>query len=302
MQMPPPIQDWMTLAPGFAPAAGGLAGLRRLPRFKRWIYLLFSGSDHQIGLAWVDLGYVSKVFVHYSPDQGQALSRELLLVGPRQQLRRHGQEWQIQAAGQGLSLSLRRLAGQGLLALSAPGIGLTARWEATATPLLWSDTPQPHHTHKACALPARWRLSLDGTSREAEGLLGADLSYGEPPRHIEWYWAFAQQPGFGFNLVEGFTGASECGYYHAGSWHPLSEGSFQRPSTPEGDWIITTRDEALDLRFSPVSAYTDRTRLGLVRADFIQAYGRYRGRLRHRDGSLLELDLPGVAEYQDSLW
>lgn len=298
MQLPVPVRDWMQLPPAFNPS--GPLPARRL-RYKRWIYLLLNGEDHSLGLAWVDLGYASQVFGHYSPQipaAGEALSFVQLRPGPAAGLRQRDDGWQLQAELGRLRLEIRHLDGQGYLNLATPRLAVAAEWAAGPRPLLWADAPWPHHTHKSFAQPARWRLQRDGRRRSAEGLLGADVSCGFPPRHTRWHWAFAQSPELGFNLVEGFVGAAECALWRDGGLEPLAEGRFERPSG-EGPWRIRTADERLNLSFEPVSAYRDRTRLGLVRSDFIQAYGLFRGRLA---ADRPEVRLWGVAEFQDSLW
>ncbi|HEY9843156.1 MAG: DUF2804 family protein [Candidatus Sericytochromatia bacterium] len=315
MQMPPPIQDWMFLPQGFSPSApaGWGARLRQLLGYKRWIYLLLTAEDHQIGLAWVDLGYISKVFGHFSSQVPgvEPVSVEALCLGQRQPFRRSGDGWKLQAGGQGLRLEMRLEprpeGGRGILNLSSRKLDLSASWDADPLSLLWADTGQPHHTHKSFAQPATWQIRLPERQLTAAGLLGADVSYGWPPRHTRWFWAFAQSPALGFNLVEGFTGEAECGLWQQGKLLPLSEASFGMPADIDGagrdkSWEIKTHDRILDMRFEPVSRFRDQTQLGLVSSDFIQAYGRFRGRLELPDGGSEDIDLPGVAEFQDTKW
>ncbi|PKL80551.1 MAG: hypothetical protein CVV27_00240 [Candidatus Melainabacteria bacterium HGW-Melainabacteria-1] len=301
MQIPAPIRDWMTLPPGFDPQRPKALGakLRDVAGFKRWFYLLLSSERQQIGVAWVDLGYMAKVFAHVSlPEDGlTSFSAEAMCPGPASRLRRNADGWLLQAGGKALRLNLRQTGHLGLLNLSAPGFGLSASWEQSHQSLLLAETGMPHHTHKAFGIPARWQLRLPDQLLTEQGVLGADVSYGYPPRHTRWYWAFANSPELGFNLVEGFVGAAECALWQSGELLPLAEGRFERGE----NWQIQSADGVLDLVFTPRSEYLDRTRLGLVSSDFVQAYGRYRGELR-LDGRVQQLDLPGVAEYQDTKW
>jgi hypothetical protein len=334
MLFPPPIQDWMTMPAGFAPvaAAGLRPKLRQLAGFKRWIYLLLSAESHQLGVAWVDLGYLSKVFAHFSPlnGEGRAFSVEALSLARRQPWRPTPTGWLLRAGGPNLRLDLRlergpdsQAPGRGLLHLSSARLQLAAQWEARPETLLWAETAMPHHTHKAFALPVRWQLKCDGRQITTEGLLGPDVSYGWPPRRTRWFWAFAQSREIGFNLVEGFTGAAECALWQQGKLQALDEGHFVLPEDvwkgpkhdprhPSKAWEISTADQSQDqiqignpilhLRFAPVSQYQDRTRLGVISADFIQAYGRFQGDLILPGGARMPLDLPGVAEFQDTQW
>lgn len=307
MHMPPPLLDWMNLPAGFAPPrpAYPAARLKQWVGYKRWIFLLLNTDAHQIGLAWVDLGYISKIFGHFSPliPGAEPFSVETLCPGQLRPWRRVGAGWSLNAGTRALRLSLRQEAGgTGLLNLSGSRLALSARWETGPQPLLWADAPLPHHTHKSFAQPARWRIEVPGYAARSEGLLGADVSYGWPPRHTRWFWAFAQSPELGFNLVEGFVGAAECGLWHAGQISPLSEGRFEMPADDTRPWRITTAADELELNFAPRSILRDKTELGLIRSDFTQAYGRFRGQIRLADGRSAEVDLAGVAEFQDTLW
>lgn len=303
--------NWMSLPQGFAPEQQRhwalSERLRTQPRFKRWIYMLLTAEEHQLGIAWVDLGYLTKVFAHLSlPGQPpeRSLSAEVLQPGARPlRLQRDG--WQIRAGGRGLWLELRQHGGQGLINLHSPKFSLSGSWNTpiSESEILKATSPYPTSTRKSFAQPAQWRLDVQGQASRHQGLLGSDLSWGSPPRRTRWYWAYAQSPSIGFNLVEGFVGEPECALWRPGRLEHLAEGRFTKSDNQTEPWLVKTADDRLDLRFEEVSRYRDRTRAGVISSDFIQAYGYYSGKLREADGSLTPIErLPGVAEYQDSLW
>ncbi len=299
----------MNLPPGFAPEQRHhwplSERLRHQPRFKRWIYLHLTTEAHQLGVAWVDLGYLTKVFAHLSlPDEPQSYSAEALQPGARPlRLQRDG--WQLRAGNRGLWLEMRQHAGQGLLNLHSPQFSLSAHWQTPEAGLhqLQAKSAFPHETRKTFAQSAQWRLDVRGKVSRHEGFLGSDLSWGSPPRRTRWYWAYAQGPELGFNLVEGFIGAAECGLWRPQGITSLSEGRIVMPEQAGENWLVSTEDKRLDLRFYETSRYRDQTRAGVISSDFIQAYGYYSGTYCEANGHLIQIEkLPGVAEFQDSLW
>lgn len=298
------LANWMCLDKSFTHPQLNI--WQRL-RYKRWIYLLFSTDDFQLGTAWVDLGYAHKVFAHLSPVNPalETLSAEVLKPGPSAP-RTRSSNWQILTGGRNLWWQLDYQLNRGQLNLSAADFEFSASWPTDPQLILWADHPFPHHTHKAFAIPAKTRLRLkNGQTWLREAFLGSDISNGYPPQHTRWHWAFANSPELGFNLVEGFTGQIECAIWHQRRFISASEACFVYPkegSQARQSWHIQTHDQRLTAEFQPVSAFEDHTQLGLIRSEFIQAYGYYQGSLQLENQLLHFKELPGVAEFQDTRW
>jgi hypothetical protein len=75
---------------------------------------------------------------------------------------------------------------------------------------------------------------------------------------------------------------------------------FHVPERPRTDrWRITSREgDAIDLAFDPVGAREEHTHLGLVRADFVQPYGRFSGHVQDHDVT----GCFGVVETHRAVW
>ena len=73
---------------------------------------------------------------------------------------------------------------------------------------------------------------------------------------------------------------------------------------PDGDWRITSPDDALDLTFTPEGEKVeDVVILGLLGVYFRQPFGNFRGSIRTPDGSQYTLEeCYGVTEDQQARW
>lgn len=281
---------------------------REFLAYKRWFYWHFVSSEQQLGLAWVDLGYICKVFVYAQQTQHGQTQRfnasRLFSDFSRRSLRQQGEQLQLQCLAPKLYLQAWLSDTQGQLSLSLNGLNFVGSWQAGPCEAVLVNQPLtpllPYATRKQLALAAKWQLEWPGMPLSVQqGQLGWDISAGGLPRRTAWYWAFAQGPHSGFNLTQGFLGRSECV-----AWQPqpvpLSEPTFHCPTDPLQPWQLQLPEG--ELMFQPQGLYRDRTRLGLVKSDFVQVYGHYSGQLKLPEGPWKLNQLPGVAEFQDTLW
>lgn len=166
------------------------------------------------------------------------------------------------------------------------------------------------YTHKAAALPTAGlltfgdqRISLDG------GLANLDWTRSLADRETRWKWAsFAHRSGdvtLGLNLsAEVYDDAAgdsrENAVWVDGQVHALGGVRFEVPRNPGcEDWRIVSREgDEVDLTFTPLGARSQALNLRLVRSDFVQPYGSFRGRVRGHevDGAF------GVVEDHHAVW
>ena len=306
-------------------ARGPFAGLARIARHKRWLFLVIAREPVIVALTVLRFGYASNAFAFVYHTGERRMLAESSSLGPA-----------FAAAvgdtgGKGVHARFRFgsfrtsvVAGPGTgpgrqgeraceVRLSAKGLELSARLDATGAPPAIAAVASVAGgfvaTEKRALLSATGeavvagrRFTLDG------GLAGCDYTQGLLPRHTAWHWAFALglakggEP-FALNLVEGHVGEAECAAWFLGDVHPLAEGRFQFDrSRPLEPWRVATVDGAVDLVFSPGGMHAERKNLGIIRSRFVQPVGTYSGTVRLGDRSIELEAMPGVVEDQDVLW
>ena len=117
-----------------------------------------------------------------------------------------------------------------------------------------------------------------------------------------WYQSFQRR-----NLVEGFNetreDVNENALWVGERLVPLDRArfTFNRDDVLE-PWHITTRDGSVDLTFDALHAHREIKNLGVVKSQFIQPLGLFRGTV-NVDGKVLALDrIPGCTEHQAMRW
>lgn len=297
----------------------GVTGLRRW-RQKEWHYSAFTTDRWFVGLGLVQLGYVANAFVYAvdrrKPEEpleheamsplGSALRFAPSSVSGTTRWRRGADEALIQWDGAAWRVRLDvPLGGTRLRGEARMGTG-----EAMA--LLHPLAPdRPAYTHKAAALPLEGHLTLGGTPVDLEGgLASIDWTRSLARRETRWKWAsvstrLADGSTLGLNLsaeVYDDPGGHSCenAYWHDGRVTPLGGVAFHMPARPAHEaWHIRSlRGDEVDLTFQPLGAREQRLNLGLVRSDFVQPYGSFRGTVA---GHRLD-DAFGVVEDHLSVW
>lgn len=143
------------------------------------------------------------------------------------------------------------------------------------------------------------------------GLAGLDYTQGYLARRTAWRWAMAvgrlaDGTSVGLNLVEGFNDeldqVSENALWIGNRLIPLGRARFEfNRQDPLDLWRISTSDGVVELSFRPIHVHREDRDLKLVRSQFVQPVGTFRGTLKV-GGEVLEVDLAGVSEDQDILW
>jgi hypothetical protein len=305
------------------PSLGTARGLRRL-RTKEWHYHSVVDDAWFVGVAVVGLGYVASAFLYLVERSHPTRRREYealsafgraLSFAPssiRGETRwEHGRNriaigyregWRLQID---VALAGERLTGQ---------IEIEPRQSlAVAFPL---EPDRPAYTHKAAGLPARGELRLGTRSIELDNALATlDWTRSIARRRTRWKWAsFAGRASdgrsIGLNLsalvYDRPEGSShENALFVEGVTHGLSGVIFDVPPDPErGTWHIRSREESeLELEFQPLGARKQKLDLGIVRSNFVQPYGSFRGRIQPEGMDPIVLDeVFGVVEDHDALW
>ncbi|RTL34248.1 MAG: DUF2804 domain-containing protein [Burkholderiales bacterium] len=301
--------DWT----GLEPRPGWL--WRRL-HHKRWQYVGLGHEHVFIGVAIVDVGWVSSAFAYaFDRRRGQLLAdwtqdglphvqarvADEPLVGARAWFR-----------GPGARLSLHHGPDQALhLAVDVPGLQLEATLDlrGMAPPLLAIgpiDGGLAHATQKTTALPVRGHVQADGHTFGLDTAWGAvDASNGLLARDTAWRWASAHAPGLGFNLQQGYFGQQENVLWLDEQPIPLGAAQFEfNAARPLEPWRVRTDDGLLDLVFTPEGARAANKNFGIAASRYVQPVGTFSGTVRaHETATPRQVrDLLGVTEDHHSRW
>jgi hypothetical protein len=170
---------------------------------------------------------------------------------------------------------------------------------------------RPAYTYKVAGLRARGDLRLGVERIDLIGALAcADWTRSLAQRETKWRWASLAHElpdgrRFGLNLsasvYDDANGVSqENAFFLDGEPTVLGAAVFDVPRQPGvEDWTIRSRDDdSIDLRFTPLGARTQEIDLRVIRSDYVQPYGLFRGRVAGHaiDGAF------GVVEDHLAVW
>lgn len=156
-------------------------------------------------------------------------------------------------------------------------------------------------TRKRAALPARGVVELDGRRHDIDSLALVDDSAGYHERRTSWRWSAGvgrARTGerVGWNLVSGIhdaEAASERSVWVDGSAREVGPVRFA------DDLSKVVGKEGETLRFEEWSAREDHTNLLVMRSDYRQPFGAFRGEL---PGGVELAEGHGVMEEHDVRW
>ncbi|MCA9532435.1 MAG: DUF2804 domain-containing protein [Myxococcales bacterium] len=294
-------------------------------RLKEWHYSSFATDDWFFAVGLVQLGYVANAFAYLVDRRRPTLpARQFEALSPLGSALRFAPSsiegttcWERRNA----RVEFEWMAPEWRVKLDVP-FGKTAlRGElrlasADALALLHPLAPdRPAYTHKAAGMKATGVLDLGDQRldfRDAFGTL--DWTRSLANRETRWKWAsFAGRnkagDAVGLNLsAEVYDDAAgdsrENGFWLNGKVAPLGGVTFEVPKDPGvNDWRIVSRDQTggrpeVDLSFEPFGARRQNLDLRLVRSDFIQPYGVFRGQVLGHDVQ----DVFGVVEDHLAVW
>lgn len=302
----------------------------RLGRFrlKEWCFMSVTTERWFLSFAIVQLGYVGNAFCYLVDRQDPEHPWEHEVLTP---------------LGAGLRISPSSVAGRSTLDWGGAHMEVrwTGAWEVQldlpverngrterlhggfrveaeeAMALLHPLRPdRPAYTHKAAAMPVQGLLSFRGEEIPLDDSLATlDWTRSVALRDTRWKWASLAARLFdgrriGLNLsaevYDDPDGSSrENALWIDGRVVPLPGVDFEIPLEPSRDrWRVRSRDRiAIDLTFDPGGARAQRMDLAVVRSDFIQAFGRWEGRISPEGLPPVELEGAfGVAEDHYARW
>ncbi|MCE9686317.1 DUF2804 domain-containing protein [Shewanella sp. AS16] len=293
--------------------------------FKQFQFVSLVTPNYVIGVALADIRYVGSAFCYLydikadkltevawlkPPGMGYAMTpspltgRSHICSGKGEIILdiSHGQ-WR-------LTLNTARIRAE--LELQAPRLSLPL---AMCSPTAYNGWT---YTQKHNGLSPKGQLFIDDEPQPLNrALAGYDFSAGYMRRQTSWRWASVNasiaEGVLGLNLAAGVneTGMTENVFWINGERHLLGPVHFefdrhraaQEPGAAAQEWHIFSDDGRVELYFSPCNCRSEKLNLWLLKSNFRQYLGHYRGRLTDTNGREYRLDrVLGLSEDHYALW
>lgn len=297
--------------------ASGAALPELITRGKRWLYVMITSDDVICCAAIIRTGYGANAFAFVLDRKQNSLLADVTATGPMfvASVNHHAGEGADAKFGLGSKqFRIDRPFGSKnyFVNVRGPRLQIEARISTSSAP--------PPLTVISDLAGGRFSTTEKGALLEAEGTIVAgsrkfelekawasyDYTAGMLERRTAWKWAFGMGRAndgkpIAYNLTEGFVGQRECVAWRDGELIPLGSARFlfDRRRTLE-PWRIQT--DKLDTSFEPAGVHEENHDLLLVRSNFLQVAGSFRGSLVLPTGTVSFEKLAGVTEDQDTLW
>jgi len=302
-------------------------------RIKEWDYYYIGCDSFGLALTVADNGYMgldSISFLNF--DEGWEITKspmQAFTMG-KKQLPSSSVSGDIRSSGKGYYLAFKNEGSQRILTFRMDDFDRGRPIEGAlilqcpetdsmviATPFE-KDRKAFYYNQKINCMPADGKIQLgqevyEFTSDRCFGVL--DWGRGVWTYENTWYWGSASGLAggvpFGFNIGYGFGNtdmASENMLFFNHKAHKLSRIRFNIPKKDGVEdylspWTFVTDDRRFDMTFTPVLDRSCKTDFKLLCSDQHQVFGRYSGRCRLDDGTILLItDLFGFAEKVYNKW
>ncbi len=295
-----------------------VSGLSRF-RLKEWHYTSVTTDECFFAFGIVQLGYVANLFVYFvdRKDPTKKYEREVLMplgVGVSMAQSSISGTTQFRQGKDSISVSYKNGWRVELdVALDKENLTGSIAFEPSESlsVLFPLSEHRPAYTHKLAGMPSTGALRFRGKTYSLDtGFATVDWTRSLARRHTFWKWAsiaggLADGSAFGLNLssdvYDDAQGNSvENAVFHRGKVNLLDGVRFDVPADPLRDlWKIRSkRSDEVDLTFEPLGARSMNLDLKVIRTQFVQPYGLYRGRVgEHKIDGLF-----GVVEDHDAIW
>ncbi|WP_333608065.1 DUF2804 domain-containing protein [Arsukibacterium sp.] len=272
-------------------------------KFNQFQFIGFSSPVLLIGIAIVDLKWLSQAFVYCYDIERRQFEQftmlQLLARGTTFNTQPHQGTVSFQKGRQRLSISATTTPGMRTLEVQLDRLTLNARIDESARyqPLALCTRAGYQgwvFTEKATALLCQGQLCWQGRQydlQQLKALACVDWTAGYMRRETFWNWGslscfLADGRRLGFNLAAGVneTGFTENALWLDGRLIKLDMIDFQfdrqQPSLP---WHMTSNDGMVNLRFEPQGQRQEKINAGLIASNFTQHFGCYYGVIKLAD-------------------
>lgn len=294
--------------------------LRGWGRKKRWEYWAVQDEQKVLAVTVSDLDYAGLFAVWFSDPSGEEHVATGLQPVPRLSIPERAGRGEVSVRAKTLAISLQPL---------PEGLRLRA-----STPELDADVHierSPGHPSLGVVVPwssSRFQYTVKETAMAATGsvrLAGQEFSFAPPTAFATWDFGRGKWPyritwnwGSGAGHVDGHrvglqfggawtdgTGSTENAVFIDDTTHKISEDVEWRyePGNWLAPWKLSTRDDAVDLLFTPKRVRTDTTELGVIGNRTHQCFGVWSGRVAAPGAPQLDVSgIPGWVEEVRNRW
>ncbi|MCP3872640.1 MAG: DUF2804 domain-containing protein [Desulfobacteraceae bacterium] len=295
---------------------------------KRWCYMGIIHPDIIFGCAVVHLGYIASAFAFGFDRKEQKMMNHSLVFPPVGQVRydrnpENGVCSYKSLRGK-LTLTHHKKPVQSTINTSffLPGKSLIAdikviEPDSGISPmhfLMPMKNSKPAFTSKTAGLKAKGNITINKKSFNLSSkntFAVFDWTHGFYPRQTFWNWACGAgfsddgaQIGFNFSSGVYENGLQENIVWINGTPYKQKDMTFQYDTkNPEQPWRIKSKDDLINLRFSPEGIRRANDNLGIIISKFIQPCGSFEGSIKTKDNPTFHLShVGGVVEEHFAKW
>lgn len=290
------------------------AALKRI-LFNQFVFLGIIGPELMLGMAIVDLRYLSSSFVYLYDRKTRKLieSKKLGLPGTR-----HIAPYSDDVSAHFRSGPLHIEMHQNDILAESKAISCCVKLDFTDTHPLRLCTRAGYrgwvYTQKTVPVPLSGEIRYGGKQLDISSpsyMAILDWTAGYMRRDTFWNWAsaactFPDGRSFGLNLSCGVneTGFTENAFWLGGKMTKADTVSFVfNPNNLEQQWQIRSQDKKIDLVFWPEARRNENINGLFVVSRFTQLMGTFEGRLITDEGEVVDISAcPGWAEDHYAKW
>jgi hypothetical protein len=295
-----------------------ITGFRKKMRFNQFQFIGLSGDDFILGVAIVNLKWVSNCFLYIYLPSTQTFKEYSWLKPFAMQTQTDTQpnngHWSFKSGHNYIEISSQPHQ-RHVKIQCGNELHLDVVIDETQSPLDVCCRAGYNgwvYTQKNTALPFTGNIQWQGQDVNTRDLLASvDWSCGYMRRETFWHWASLShktQSGdvIGFNLAAGVneTSYTENALWINGSMIKLDRAEFvfdrKNRMTP---WQVNTSDKHIQLTFTPAGERKEKVNAGFIASNFTQVFGHFDGTVKTVDGRIIEIkNANGFCEDHFAKW
>lgn len=280
-------------------------GLRKKMKFNQFQFIGLTGDDFILGVAIVNLKWVSNCFIYLYQASTQTFKEyswlQPLAFNTQTSLQPNGGQWHFKHGGNRISINNVNQQRQLKIQLKDE-LNVDVVINETQPPLAVCCRAGYNgwvFTQKNTALDFSGSIQWNGQSINTDSLLASvDWSCGYMRRETFWHWASLSHTTtngdkIGFNLA---AGVNETSYTENALWVngeliklDRAEFIFDRKNRLQ-QWTIRSSDGHIDLRFMPEGERKEKINVGFIASNFTQVFGRYYGTVFDTSGRKIDIN------------
>lgn len=289
-----------------------IKGLRKKMKFNQFQFIGLTGDDFILGVAIVNLKWVSNCFIYvYEPKTKNFKEYSWLkplAFNTQSSNQPNNGDWSFKSGKN--EIHIKSLLGTRHLTLNIGN-------ELNVDVQIQENNPQQQDDYQPLSLCCRagyngWVFTQKTTTLEFNGdikfqgraintqdlLASVDWSCGYMRRETFWNWASLSHKTsdgtkVGLNLA---AGVNETSHTENGLWInneliklDRAEFIFERKNRMH-TWHVTSSDGHIDLRFEPEGERKEKVNAGFMASNFTQLFGRFYGQVRDKSGNSIEIN------------